>query len=116
MHALKYLAGYPDNVTSQVGHLIAEDRLGALLLKKYPVPHGIRTDRALYDFAVKIKNEFLRNSEPLSKVAYDGKIHVIDNALGTHTFVSRVQGGKLKAKREIRIPRCSGRRPSPSCA
>jgi predicted metal-dependent hydrolase len=28
---------------------------------------------------------------------------VIRNALGTHTTVSRVQGGKLKAKREIRV-------------
>jgi len=28
---------------------------------------------------------------------------VINNALGVHTFVSRVQGGKLKAKHEIRI-------------
>jgi predicted metal-dependent hydrolase len=36
-------------------------------------------------------------------VVYDGKINVIKNALGTHTFISRVQGGKLKAKNEIRV-------------
>jgi predicted metal-dependent hydrolase len=36
-------------------------------------------------------------------VTYDGKIQVMRHALGTHTFVSRVQGGKLKAKHEIRI-------------
>lgn len=29
---------------------------------------------------------------------YDNKIHVLKNALGLHTAVSRVQGGKLKAK------------------
>jgi predicted metal-dependent hydrolase len=34
---------------------------------------------------------------------FDNKLHVIRNALGTHTTVSRVQGGKLKAKREIRV-------------
>ncbi len=28
---------------------------------------------------------------------------MITHALGTHTAVSRVQGGKLKAKREIRV-------------
>jgi predicted metal-dependent hydrolase len=39
----------------------------------------------------------------LSKVLYDGKINVIHNALGTHRFISRVQGGKLKAKNEIRV-------------
>ena len=103
MHELKYLAGYPQQVTSRISELISANRLGNHLLGRYPAPHGIRTDRALYDYTIGIKNEFLRTSEPLSKVAYDGKIHVIHNALGTHTFVSRVQGGKLKAKREIRI-------------
>ena len=103
MHQLKYLTGYPRQVMNRICELIAEDRLGSHLLNRYPAPHEVRTDRALYDFTVGIKNEFLRSSEPLSKVMYDGKIHVINNALGTHTFVSRVQGGKLKAKREIRI-------------
>jgi UTP pyrophosphatase len=103
MHELKYLAGYPQQVKSRVCGLISEDRLGRHLLERYPAPHGISTDRALYDYTIGIKNEFLRSSEPLSKVAYDGRIHVIHNALGTHTFVSRVQGGKLKAKREIRV-------------
>ncbi len=103
MHDLKYLVGYPERVTSQVCQLIEENRLASHLLKKYPAPHEVRTDRALYDYTVGLKNEYLRTTEPLSKVAYDGKIHVIHHALGTHTFVSRVQGGKLKAKREIRI-------------
>ena len=103
MRELTYLAGYPEEVTGQVGQLIAENRLGSFLLKKYPEPHGIRTDKALYGFSVAIKDRFLRKSEPLDKVAYDGSISLIHNALGTHTFVSRVQGGRLKAKNEIRI-------------
>jgi predicted metal-dependent hydrolase len=103
MRELKFLAGYPDQVTSQVGQLITDDRLGSLLLKKYPAPHGIRTDKALYGFAVGIKDRFLRTSEPLGKVAYDGKINVIRQALGLHTYVSRVQGARLKASHEIRI-------------
>jgi predicted metal-dependent hydrolase len=103
MRDLKYLTGYPQQVTSKVSHLIAENRLGSHLLGKYPLPHEIRTDRALYDFALAIKHEYLRSSEPLSKVSYDNKIHVINHALGSHTFISRVQGVKLKAKREIRI-------------
>ena len=103
MHDLKYLAGYPERVTSQVCRLIEENRLASHLLKKYPAPHEVRTDRALYDYTVGLKNEFLRTTEPLSKVAYDGKINVIRHALGLHTFVSRVQGTRLKAKHEIRI-------------
>jgi UTP pyrophosphatase len=103
MHHLKYLAGYSQQITAQVAQLVAENRLGGVLVQKYPRLHDVRTDKALYDFTVDIKNEFMRTAQPLSRVAYDGKIHVIDNALGTHTFVSRVQGGKLKAKHEIRI-------------
>jgi len=104
MRGLKYLAGYSEQVTTKVGKLIADDELGKVLLAKYPTAaHGIRTDKALYDYTVEIKNEFLRKSQPLSKVSYDGKISVINNALGTHTFVSRVQGAKLKSKNEIRV-------------
>lgn len=103
MYQLKYLAGYSEQVTNRVQQLIAEDRLGSFLTQKYPETHEIRTDRALYDFTMSIKNEFLRSAQPLSRVAYDGKLHVVQQALGTHTFVSRVQGGKLKAKHEIRV-------------
>jgi predicted metal-dependent hydrolase len=40
---------------------------------------------------------------PITKVEYDNKIHVINHALGLHTAISRVQGSKLKSKREIRV-------------
>ena len=100
---LRYIAGYPQPVQDQVRELLAQDKLGELLLRKYPAVHGVRTDKALYDYVMELKGEFLRSSEPLSKVAYDSKLHVIRNALGTHTTVSRVQGSKLKAKREIRV-------------
>lgn len=103
MRPLKYLAGYSPTVIDQVHRLIDSDKLGALLLKKYPVGHDIRTDKALYVYAVDIKNQFLRQSNPLSKVVYDDKIDVIHQALGLHSFVSRVQGKNLKAKNEIRI-------------
>ena len=103
MRGLKYLDGYSENVTSKVEQLIADKQLGRVLLAKYPSPHQIRTDRALYDYAVALKNEFLRKAQPLSKVTYDPKISVINHALGLHAFVSRVQGAKLTAKHEIRI-------------
>jgi predicted metal-dependent hydrolase len=103
MNHLKYLAGYSPQITAQVAGLVAENRLGSVIVKRYPKTHDVRTDKALYDFTVDIKNGFMRTAQPLSRVVYDGKIHVINNALGTHTFVSRVQGGKLKAKHEIRI-------------
>jgi hypothetical protein len=36
-------------------------------------------------------------------VLYDSKLQVLSQALGTHTKVSRVQGRRLKASREIRV-------------
>jgi len=103
MHELRYLVGYPERITAQAAQLVASGRLGEVLLGRYPRPHAIRTDAALYDFAVDLKNTFLRKAEPLSRVSYDGKINALHHALGLHAFVSRVQGGRLKAKHEIRI-------------
>lgn len=45
---------------------------------------------------------------------YDNKIHVLKNALGLHTAISRVQGGKLKAKAEIRVATAFAMRRKPS--
>ena len=100
---MKYLAAYPAALRAQVEQLVEEDRLGEWLQKRYGAMHDIRTDRALYDYVNELKGRFMRNAEPLSKVAFDNKLHVIRNALGTHTTVSRVQGSKLKSKREIRV-------------
>ena len=100
---LKYLTGYPETITNQVNHLISENKLGDFIRQRYPVIHEIRSDKALYDYVQSLKNEYIRKSQPLSKIVYDDKINVIKHALGLHTFVSRVQGGKLKAKNEIRI-------------
>lgn len=98
-----YLAGYPQHLSGQVQQLIAEGRLGPWLLKRFPGAHPVRTDRALYDYVDELKRDYLRNTGPLSKVAYDGKLQSVRNALGTHTRIARVQGGKLKTKREIHI-------------
>jgi predicted metal-dependent hydrolase len=103
MAELKYLLGYSENVTRQVRLLIDNNTLGEALLKKYPVAHKVRTDKALYAYTVDLKNALLKQSQPLSKVVYDDKIKDLHHALGLHTFISRVQGGKHKAKNEIRV-------------
>lgn len=100
---LRYLGGYPDHVVDQVRKLIAADRLGDHLGSRYPDRHTIQTDRALYDYTAGLKQEFLRSAPPLHKVGYDPKLDTVHLALGLHTAISRVQGGKLKAKKEIRI-------------
>ncbi len=103
LQQLKYLDGYPEQVTAQVQKLVNEKRLGDAILKRFPVAHEIKTERALYDFTIELKNQFLRKAPPISKVVFDNKINALHDALGLHTFISRVQGGKLKAKNEIRV-------------
>jgi predicted metal-dependent hydrolase len=100
---LKYLAGYPEPLLQRVRELIDQDRLGPMLAEKYAQPHAVRSDRQLYDYVQALKDRHLRKSVPLGKVLYDGKLQVMKHALGTHTAVSRVQGDRLKASREIRI-------------
>ena len=103
LNPLPYLRGYPEETRDKVTQMLQDQRVGAWLTAKYPQAHGLRTDRALYAHVQGLKSEYLRGAEPLSKVAYDSKLHIVQNALGTHTTVSRVQGSKLKSKREIRI-------------
>ncbi len=103
MHEMKYLTGYPEEIKHQVRLLINENQLATVLLKKYSGTHEIRTDSALYCYVLALKNMFIRNAGPLSKVVFDNDIHVIRRALGLHTAISRVQGQKLKSKSEIRI-------------
>ncbi len=103
MKTLKYLNHYPRDIVSQIQKLIDDKKLDKYLLKKYKTSHDYKNDKALYSYAMDFKNSYLKKSLPLSKVVYDGKINVINDALGLHTFISRVQGGKLKSKNEIRI-------------
>ncbi|MBS1144170.1 MAG: family peptidase [Proteobacteria bacterium] len=98
-----YLAGYPAHLTDGVWRLIEQQKLGAVLRQKYPDCHAIRTDKALYDYVQDIRSAHLRNAPQPSKVAFDGKLQTLQQALGIHTRIARVQGGKLKSKREIHI-------------
>ncbi|MFT5400584.1 MAG: putative metal-dependent hydrolase [Planctomycetota bacterium] len=103
MPTLKYISNYPQPVKDQVLQLLAQDKLADYLLNKYPTTHQFVNDKSLRVFAVSIKKQFIKKSSPLSQVIYDPKIHVINNALGLHTFASRIQGNKLKSKNEIRV-------------
>ncbi len=100
---MKYLQGYPPELLARLEPLVQERRLMAHVLQRYPQAHAVRNERALVDYVGGLKARFMKSAPPLAKVAWDPKLHVVRNALGTHTAVSRVQGGQLKAKREIRI-------------
>jgi predicted metal-dependent hydrolase len=110
---VKYLQGYPAALLAQVQPLVQERRLMAHVLGRYPQAHAVRNERALVAYVGGLKARFMKSAPPLAKVAWDPQLHVVRNALGTHTAVSRVQGGQLKAKREIRIATLFKEAPEP---
>ncbi len=103
MNDLPYLAGYPAELLDRVRGLIARGELAKWIASRYPERHAVQTDRALYDYVNELRQRYLRNTSPLSKVCYDAAMHPVRGTLGSNAFVSRVQGAKLKRRNEIRI-------------
>jgi predicted metal-dependent hydrolase len=99
----KYLANYSPSLIARVESLIKNDHLADYLLQRYPQPHDIANDSDLRVYVSTLKNQHMKKSQPLSKIMYDSKLHVVHNALGLHTYVSRIQGGRLKIKNELRV-------------
>ena len=99
----KYLTNYPPSLINQVETLIEKDQLKSYLLSRYPKQHNIANDNDLRDYVMSIKNQNMKKSQPLSKIIYDSKLHVVHNALGLHSYATRIQGGKLKTKNELRV-------------
>ncbi len=100
---LKYISHYPERIKEQAKRMIDDNKLADYLLRKYPDKHSIASDKMLYEYALGIKNRYLKNSTQLSKAIYDSKTCDVHAALGLHTLAIRVQGGKLKSKNEIRV-------------
>ena len=92
---LRYLRAYPPALQEQVRRLLEQGKLGDYLQQRYPEQHAVQSDKALYAYTMALKQEYLRNAPGLDKVLYDSKLDVVKHALGLHTAVSRVQGGKL---------------------
>ena len=100
---LKYLQHYPIDLQAKISQLQAQNTLGDYITQRYPQSHNIQTDKALYDYCNGIKQTYLRNAPLLDKVVFDNRLSIEHHALGLNTAISRVQSGKLKAKKEIRI-------------
>ncbi|HSH87652.1 MAG TPA: YgjP-like metallopeptidase domain-containing protein [Methylophilus sp.] len=99
----QYLPGYPAHLHAQIAQLHDQGKLGHYLSQRYPPSHNIQSDKALYDFCNDFKQRYLKNAPLLDKVYFDNRLTVEKQTLGLNTAISRVQGGKLKAKKEIRI-------------
>ncbi len=100
---LPYLAGYPEAFREKVRGLLISGQLERVLSERYPSLSSVQSDSQLRDYVMELKNSYLKRSPPLSKIRFDDKISTLHGALGLHTYVSRVQGSKTKAKNELRV-------------
>lgn len=110
---LRYIQGYPAHIVESVQKLVDNDKLIPWFEQRYPERHSIQSEKALFEYTMAIKNQYMKKTAPLSKVVYDSKIHVVNHALGLHSFVSRVHGNKVKAKNEIRVSTLFKQAPEP---
>lgn len=115
MSVLQNIKGYPVDIVAKIEHLIRSNQFVEWFEQRFPLTlmHSIQNDKALFDYTMTIKNRYMRKAAPLSKVVYDGKIQLVNHALGLHSYVSRVQGSKVKAKNEIRVANLFKQAPEP---
>lgn len=100
---LEYLKGYAPHLISGIETMIEKKKLHLYLLNNYPKTHKVANDKLLYNYVMDYKNKYLKKGDPISKIVYDPKISLEHQALGLHTFITRIQGKKLKSKNEIRV-------------
>ena len=98
-----YLRGYPQALREQIEAALQSGQLKTSLEARYPGSSSIKTDKQLRQYALELKNSFLKRSPPISKICFDDRIETLNDALGLHTFASRVHGRRMQAKSELRV-------------
>ena len=110
---LRYVSGYSESTRARVREMIEQSTLDHYLRTRYPTPHEINSNKLLRAYTNEIKSTYLRSSPRLSKVCFDDKLHLVHHALGTQSFISLAHGGRLKARRELRVSSLFKRGPEP---
>ena len=100
---LAYLAGYPDELVAGARRLLEAGDLEQRILARYPDRHDVRSNKVLFDYVQELKARVMRKAPPLSKVLFDDKLQVVENALGLHTTSTRIHGQRVHKRREIRV-------------
>ena len=103
MEPRTYLAGYPAELIARVEATLASGELEARLAERYPERHRIRSSKELSAYVQELKAAHMRTAPPLGRVLFDDRLLLTENALGLHTTSTRVQGSKLRKRREVRV-------------
>jgi hypothetical protein len=103
MSELPYLNGYPAELRATAKKLLETGELEKRLAQRYPDRHAVRSNKDLNAYVQELKSKYMRNAAALASVSYDNRLHVVHNALGLHTTSTRVQGDKLRKRRDMRV-------------
>lgn len=103
MSAWKHINGAPQEWIDPIKALWEKKQLGKYLLKKYPEKHSVVNDKMLFKYMESLRQEYMKRSPQISKASFNGKLDYAYRALGVNCVQTRVQGGKLKTKYEIKI-------------
>ena len=103
MSPLPYISGYPAELQARAESLLAAGELGPMLAERYPQQHRIHSSKELGPYVQELKARHMQKAAPLGKVSFDNSLHAAHNALGLHITATRVQGSKLRKRREMRI-------------
>lgn len=103
MEPLSYIAGYPPELVDRVRPLLESGELGRRLDARYPDQHQVRSNKELTRYVQELKARHMKRAAPLGNVRYDDRLEVVGGALGLHTTSTRVQGSKLRTRRDIRV-------------
>ena len=94
---LKYLHAYPEHLVRPVRELLADGRLGPLLLGKYPQAHPVRNDGALAGYRWGIERKRALLSQPAASRTGPVKVQtmcakgVISEKGGKHRALARAR-------------------------
>lgn len=103
MTRLPYIDGYPPEIRARAEAMWEAGELGPWLRERYPDQHQVRSNKELNSYVQELKARHMRTAPPLIGVRYDDRLHVAHQALGLHTTRTRVQGAKLRKRRELRV-------------
>lgn len=98
-----YLRGYPQTLCDQIEMALQKGQLQAVMERRYRGTSVVKTDKQLRQYVLDLKATFLKRSAPISKICFDDRIETLNEALGLHTFASRIQGPRMKTKSELRV-------------
>ena len=92
MNDLPYLRGYPESLRAQARELLTLGKLSGFLQARYPATHTVRSDKALYDYVIALKNEAMRAAPAIHKVTYDSRLQVEGEIIQSNLQAMKAQG------------------------